>query len=428
MDSAVRLSSVPTEPSVGELVTPRPTDAQLAAMETRIIRALHEWHRDRANGNEEWWAPGEMKSVVHSLVEWAQSSQSVDHDSVVHQLAAIGTRAALSGQSASDVVAFLRHLESAFVEACTDAAHAGSVFGSLASFDFDATFDAVLAEYGNTRDELAGWYANAAPDLLGTLIFGPPPNADTISSYARLLQIDPRQPFRALALAMDEDAPARAWVGVRRDFARFLARYSPRRDYLVRESPGALLAIVPTEVSGLTPLDGFAELVSGVEARVYAATGEPANGLVKAGRSCRQAMSALDLALYRGHAGKVLQCTEVMIEVLLAHNRWFAQRLVVSRLKELVAEPHLLETLREYLRWNLDRKEAAKALHVHFNTVGYRLKQIEGILHADLTDFRTLHELAMALSALDVLTMQRKSADDAYDIRSLLFPCESVSY
>ncbi|ARK20508.1 helix-turn-helix domain-containing protein [Sporosarcina ureae] len=56
----------------------------------------------------------------------------------------------------------------------------------------------------------------------------------------------------------------------------------------------------------------------------------------------------------------------------------------------------LLQTLLTYFRQNQNIKRTAVALHVHTNTLNYRLKRIEEILSADLTDGQQLFNIQLA--------------------------------
>jgi DNA-binding PucR family transcriptional regulator len=58
----------------------------------------------------------------------------------------------------------------------------------------------------------------------------------------------------------------------------------------------------------------------------------------------------------------------------------------------------LLKTLCVYLEGNQNVKRTADALHVHINTLNYRLKRIEEILSVNLTDSKQLLNIHLAVS------------------------------
>lgn len=58
----------------------------------------------------------------------------------------------------------------------------------------------------------------------------------------------------------------------------------------------------------------------------------------------------------------------------------------------------LLKTLFVYLEWNQNIKKTADILHVHINTLNYRLQRIGEILSIDLTNSRQLLNIHLALT------------------------------
>ena len=79
----------------------------------------------------------------------------------------------------------------------------------------------------------------------------------------------------------------------------------------------------------------------------------------------------------------------------------FDRRLVAAFLNQIVTKPETSTTLRTYVDSGGNISEAAARLHVHENTVRYRIGQIEKVLGARLTDPRTAAEIVLALQCLD---------------------------
>ncbi|MCS4594201.1 helix-turn-helix domain-containing protein [Brevibacterium sediminis] len=79
----------------------------------------------------------------------------------------------------------------------------------------------------------------------------------------------------------------------------------------------------------------------------------------------------------------------------------FDRRLVAAFLNPIIAKPESSTTLRTYVESGGNISEAAGRLHVHENTVRYRIGQIEKVLGARLTDPRTAAEIVLALQCLD---------------------------
>ncbi|WP_456587852.1 MULTISPECIES: PucR family transcriptional regulator [unclassified Blastococcus] len=336
-----------------------------------------------------------------------------------------GARLALDGRPVGEAVDWLRSLERVvsdhFLRGAVDMEVARVGLGRLARL-FDQLCDRQLESYVSTSDELAGWYSRVGTDLVSCLVSGAPVETSVVNSQARVLNIQPHQPFRAVAVCHEGIPSTKQWGRVRRRFASLLARYDSRREMLVREGNGLLLAVVPVERTGPRLLDLLTELLHDEELNrtLYVSTGEPSDSLATVGRSCRQALSALEIALYRGHLGRVTQCTEVILEVLLAHNRWVSHRIINTRLAMLAAKPHLLETLRAYIDSDMALQRAAEILQIHPNTVAYRLRQIASMTGRDMRRIVDLAELMVALTALDVVEMSKDQDEGRMDLRARL--------
>jgi hypothetical protein len=100
-----------------------------------------------------------------------------------------------------------------------------------------------------------------------------------------------------------------------------------------------------------------------------------------------------------GYAGGVYQMDDVPVEVSLMRSPDLA-RLLAGRLVPLHASgAPLLETLRVYLETSQDRRQAASALHIHSNTLDYRLRRIRELTGLSPTVPRDIQILGTALMA-----------------------------
>ncbi|GAA4239797.1 hypothetical protein GCM10022254_61710 [Actinomadura meridiana] len=346
-----------------------------------------------------------------------------------------GSRVALQGRSVVEAVEWLRLLERVVTDHVL--AHAGegadgqehgigmddvrTVLGRLAEL-FDVLCTRELEDYTTTYNELAGWQTRVSTDLLSCLISGAAVDASTVNDQARTLNINPHQPFRAVAVYHDPAPTAQQWARVRRRIMEVLWRHDPRREILLRERRGVLLALVPVDRGGpgLVPL--LSEMLDGEPGRsVFVSAGEPGASLAAAGHSCRQALSALEISIYRDQRGQVTQCTDVILEVLLAHNRWVSQRLIETRIGQLVEKPHLLDTLRVYINCDMALQRTAEELLVHPNTVAYRLRQIATLTGRDMRRITDIGDLNVALMAYDAIQMRRDREEARTDLRARLF-------
>ncbi|WP_242888336.1 PucR family transcriptional regulator [Actinomadura litoris] len=337
-----------------------------------------------------------------------------------------GARMALQGKPVAEAVEWLRLLERVVTDHVLAHATGGmdeirAVLGKLAEL-FDVLCTRELESFTATYNELAGWQARVSTDLLSCLIAGPVVDASTVNDQARMLNINPHQRFRAVAAYHDPAPTSQQWVRARRRIMEVLWRHDPRREILLRERRGLLLALVPIERAGPGLVDLLTTMLDGEPGRaLFVSAGEPGQSLSAAGHSCRQALSALEISIYRDQRGQVTQCTDVILEVLLAHNRWVSKRLIETRIGQLVEKPHLLDTLRVYIACDMALQRTAEELVVHPNTVAYRLRQIATLTGRDMRRITDIGDLNVALMAFDAIQMRRDREEARTDLRARLF-------
>src|SRR4051794_6460678 len=191
-------------------------------------------------------------------------------------------------------------------------------------------------------------------------------------------------PERLAALAFDGDAPER--VDARLGALALVARVEGIGWALVPDpnAPGR-------EAELLRALDGAA-----------AALG-PEVGPGDAPRSAGRARLALDLVARRA-AGRVrlVVADDHLLDLILGRSGELAADLARRRLGPLdevppAARARLLETLAAWLDAHGEARPAAAALHVHVQTVRYRLGQLRDLLGDALDDPQARLELALAL-------------------------------
>jgi hypothetical protein len=123
-----------------------------------------------------------------------------------------------------------------------------------------------------------------------------------------------------------------------------------------------------------------------------------------AARSSARAGAALDLARRGGPAGSFVRAREHLADLLLTADRELARELAAERLSPLDGTPapvraRLAETLRAWLDHQGRLQPVATALHVHPQTVRYRLGQLRERFGTALDDPAGRFELALALRA-----------------------------
>lgn len=146
----------------------------------------------------------------------------------------------------------------------------------------------------------------------------------------------------------------------------------------------------PREVAALFDPDDIAVGVSG-----------PCVGMEAIPRAFRQAEQAL---AWNGFKGFCLY-SETMVPRILAGDA--AARLVfleqmLGPLMNARGSERLLSTLRAFARSGFSHKETARAMHVHPNTLRYRLRRLESCLGLDFSDPETRFRLRLAVEILDV--------------------------
>lgn len=152
-----------------------------------------------------------------------------------------------------------------------------------------------------------------------------------------------------------------------------------------------------------------------VQAPAVVAVGEPARpGTLAA--SLDDARTLLDLALRVGLDG-VLSVGDYLPELLLERSPGLASALERRALGPLAdyserRSADLLETLEVFMKAGLDRRGAAETLHVHPNTLDYRLRRVEELTGLSASKPDDLALLALALKQR-VLRCRSNSGESA---------------
>ncbi len=119
--------------------------------------------------------------------------------------------------------------------------------------------------------------------------------------------------------------------------------------------------------------------------------------------SFSEAESALRLGRRLQGPGKVYEIADLGLYVVFGNVTRERQVMFAKRkLAPLLQDEHLTKTLRAYFDANLNLTQAAKALHVHRNTLIYRLGKIKDLIGLDPENFDDAVQLKMALTLLDL--------------------------
>ena len=194
---------------------------------------------------------------------------------------------------------------------------------------------------------------------------------------------------RAAAFNLDFAEPARVVLArgdtdmLRHELSETLAAVP----HLVSEHAGCVVALVQAPLERLEPAVG-----------ACAGIGRPVSGIGAVGESLRDA----ELALERAASEHTVVAFEHFDLGTLLLSEAAPERLE-PKVAELVAvlreNPALYETLIAYFDHDLDVPAAAAALHLHPNSLRYRLARIEELLGRSLKRPATIAELHIALLA-----------------------------
>ncbi|MCX8002007.1 MAG: helix-turn-helix domain-containing protein [Anoxybacillus mongoliensis] len=118
--------------------------------------------------------------------------------------------------------------------------------------------------------------------------------------------------------------------------------------------------------------------------------------------SYKQAERALHIAK---QTGEIVFDEDLRLEMCLEDiSLTTKQELVKRTIDPLMHEQELLHTLRTFFANNLSLKQTAEALHIHINTLHYRLKKIEQYTNLHVRNLEHIITLYLAIRFLDETT------------------------
>jgi hypothetical protein len=211
---------------------------------------------------------------------------------------------------------------------------------------------------------------------------------------------------RHLGLDFDRDHVVVVFEGAADDAARV-------ERLLTGEVPGTVVASRPDEVVAIIPADAEgtalerARTLAGSAARGAAGVGNPCASPAGIARSYAQARRAIEAGRRLGKPGGVSVFADLGIHRLLlqvpeaADLRAFAEEVLGGIAAEgRSAGNDYLATLAAYFRENGSPAKAGQQLHVHPNTVGYRIRRVEELTGLS---FSVQRDRLMAEVAVEIL-------------------------
>jgi hypothetical protein len=263
---------------------------------------------------------------------------------------------------------------------------------------------AVASAYLEEQQTIYGEERDAQRALASALLTGEPGDA----LAARLgVRLAPSYLVVALNLSRHPDEGERG-VGGAIAARRKVRRVQACLDEIAGEPVLSLLD--PSGGSALLPLDSevaadISALVQNVVTRLTAAAGPgvlagaaATTGIGDVARAGRQAHDVVRLARQIGKPEGGYLLRDVLLEYQLSRPS-DAHAALRELLDPLDRNPDLQHTLEVYLANDLDRRQTATTLHVHPNTLDYRLRRIVELTGLDPSTSRGLQLLGAALAA-----------------------------
>lgn len=283
------------------------------------------------------------------------------------------------------------------------------IFGDAAPGDLDdvtaasslilvytqAVTSAVCDAYLEERERMLSQEQHARHAVLTALLNGEPPGGVRISSRYLVLTLD-------IARHPDEDRPGTASViAGRRKLHRATASLDAFADEpaLTALDAGGGLALVAVGESDVDwdavgDLAGEMSRAAGAAVRVAADTAAPEE--IPAAVTLTQEI--LDVARSFARPAGLYRLSDVLLEYQLTRPS-VATGELAGLLDPLADSPGLLRTVEVHLGNGLDRRRTAAALHVHPNTVDYRLRRVACLTGLDAADPAHLQRIGASLAA-----------------------------
>ncbi|WP_079022651.1 PucR family transcriptional regulator [Streptomyces resistomycificus] len=182
-------------------------------------------------------------------------------------------------------------------------------------------------------------------------------------------------------------------------------------EHPVQQDGRTAWTVVPDETV-LARLRNRLRLMTGDESadRVVAASGSRTDSPEDLARSFTEAERLLGLA--RAQQEPLLTYDRCgVVQVLLPLPRARLEAYAEAHLGPIRQRPELMATLRAWLAERGSRQSVSEQLHLHRNSVGYRVRQIKNLLGTDPLLPAASARLHLALTALDLLAADDHAAD-----------------
>ncbi|MFD8497607.1 PucR family transcriptional regulator [Amycolatopsis sp. NPDC059657] len=260
---------------------------------------------------------------------------------------------------------------------------------------------AVTSGYLDEVRTKVGQEHNARRSLLAALLDGG--QADAVFRSAGIM---PPARYLVLSLAVgphpDEAMPGvDAAIALRRKVRRLLAELDHATAGSALSSVDGVggIVLVPTEMSEVD----WARWTAVIE-RAGRSAGAPITAAIELAEpaavpsAATRTADVLDVVRWFDRPPGLYRLDDILVEYQLTRPGVARDRLA-ALLEPLAAHPDLLETVRCYLAHDLNRRRTASLLHVHPNTVDYRLRRIHELTGIDPTHPAGIPRITAALAA-----------------------------
>lgn len=351
-----------------------------------------------------------IRENVHNVVVCLLENRELSADELA-RCARNGERRALQGVSHAAVIQSFRIAERTLSEEFTSWCARMQVKPASARAGRETMIDmldrlerAMLDAYMTMQQQISASNLLTEPTLFSRLAIGSPIDAAEVEELARVLGLEDTDQSRFVAIAASlvegEDPSAIERVRHHLVFRLTSATGATTLSGTVQVDGGSTIALLalawPGGSADLVPVVEHAIAESTLREPIRATIGEPRLGLAQLNVSCRQAIQTLD-ATREAPPRRAARYVDSLLEVLVQREPNLLRELRSRYLAPL--GPDLEETLRTYVGANLSLAATASAMHVHKNTIIYRLRRIEDATGVDLHDARDLARLVLALDS-----------------------------
>lgn len=280
-------------------------------------------------------------------------------------------------------------------------------------FEFIDDFASVMTtEYLVERDRWVASTAAARGEIVQAILNGSP--VDLAAASATLSYPLDRAHIALVLTQAGDIGPA--ITALQNTAAKVLSRLECSATLLVPQGASTVWAW-GTRPHSRAEMPALGEITSRATADI--GLGGPASGIAGFRQSHGEAARAAALARSAtyGTAGRIVRYRDVELVALLATDTEMAKTFVARELGPLAEQSRAASDLRQTLAAYLDTERslihAAERLHVARNTVAYRVRKAEDLLHRDLHDRTTELQCALRLAAMLPDTLLSSSHRDS---------------